>query len=150
MRLAEFKLVDDVENKQIYFQLWQQGKISDTKIGEIFGIDWEHERKQKAEDALAEMKAQMALEASQKKLQNSLSQQVANKAQMQQNNTQYDQQAIVAQADQIAQEFSQMDAGTRRSRMDALKSEDLIMASVVRERLEQLQQDQNAAAKAKG
>ena len=149
-RLAEFKLVDDVENKQIYFQLWQQGKISDTKIGEIFGIDWEHERKQKAEDALAEMKAQMALEASQKKLQNSLSRQVANKAQMQQNNTQYDQQAIVAQADQIAQEFSQMDAGTRRSRMDALKSEDLIMASVVRERLEQLQQDQNAAAKAKG
>jgi hypothetical protein len=26
MRLAEFKLLDDVENKQIYFQLWQQGR----------------------------------------------------------------------------------------------------------------------------
>lgn len=148
MRLAEFKLLDDVENKQIYFQLWQQGKISDTKIGELFGIDWEHERKQKMEDVLSEMKSQMQLEAAQKKLQNALSQQAANKAQMSQNPAQYDQQAIIAQADQIAQEFAQMDIGTRRSRMDALKNEDLIMASVVRERLEQMQQDQNAAQRA--
>lgn len=150
MRLAAFKLIDDVENKQIYFQLWQQGKISDTKIGEIFGIDWEHERKQKMEDVLSEMKSQMQLEAAQKKLQNSLSQQAANKAQMSQGGAQYDQQAIIAQADQIAQEFAQMDVGTRRSRMDSLKNEDLIMASVVRERLEQMQQDQAAAQRAQG
>lgn len=148
MRLADFKLIDDVENKQIYMQLWQSGKISDTKIGEILGIDWEHERKQKLEDALAEQKAQMALEAAQKKLQNSLSQQAANKAQMAQGGTQYDQQAIIAQADQIAQEMAGLDAGSRRSRMDSLKNEDLVMASVVRERIEQMQQDQNQAAKA--
>lgn len=148
MRLADFKLIDDVENKQIYMQLWQSGKISDTKIGEILGIDWEHERKQKLEDALAEQKAQMALEAAQKKLQNSLSQQAANKAQMSQGDTQYDQQAIIAQADQIAQEMAGLDAGSRRSRMDSLKNEDLVMASVVRERIEQMQQDQNQAAKA--
>jgi hypothetical protein len=148
MRLADFKLIDDVENKQIYMQLWQSGKISDTKIGEILGIDWEHERKQKLEDALAEQKSQMALEAAQKKLQNSLSQQAANKAQMSQGGTQYDQQAIIAQADQIAQEMAGLDAGSRRSRMDSLKNEDLVMASVVRERIEQMQQDQNQAAKA--
>jgi hypothetical protein len=148
MRLADFKLIDDVENKQIYMQLWQSGKISDTKIGEILGIDWEHERKQKLEDSLAEQKAQMALEAAQKKLQNSLSQQAANKAQMSQGGTQYDQQAIIAQADQIAQEMAGLDAGSRRSRMDSLKNEDLVMASVVRERIEQMQQDQNQAAKA--
>jgi preprotein translocase subunit SecD len=100
------------------------------------------------EDVLSEMKSQMQLEAAQKKLQNALSQQAANKAQMSQNPAQYDQQAIIAQADQIAQEFAQMDIGTRRSRMDALKNEDLIMASVVRERLEQMQQDQNAAQRA--
>ena len=148
MRLADFKLIDDVENKQIYMQLWQSGKISDTKIGEILGIDWAHERKQKLEDALAEQKSQMELEAAQKKLQNSLSQQAANKAQMAQGGTQYDQQAIIAQADQIAQEMAGLDAGSRRSRMDSLKNEDLVMASVVRERIEQMQQDQNQAAKA--
>lgn len=148
MRLAEFKLIDDVENKQIYMQLWQSGKISDTKIGEILGIDWEHERKQRLEDALAEQKAQIELEAAQKKLMNSLSQQAMNRAQMSQGGTQYDQQAIIAQADQIAQEMAGLDAGSRRSRMDSLKNEDLIMASVVRERLEQMQQDQNQAARA--
>ena len=148
MRLADFKLIDDVENKQIYMQLWQSGKISDTKIGEILGIDWAHERKQKLEDALAEQRSQMELEAAQKKLQNSLSQQAANKAQMSQGGTQYDQQAIIAQADQIAQEMAGLDAGSRRSRMDSLKNEDLVMASVVRERIEQMQQDQNQAAKA--
>jgi hypothetical protein len=147
-RLAEFKLIDDVENKQLYFQLWQGGKLSDTKMGEILGIDWEHERKQKGEDALAELKAQMQLEAAQKKMQNSLSQRALNEAQTQQGGAQYDQQAIVAQADQIAQELAGLDAGSRRSRMDALKSEDLVMASVVRERLEQMQQDQTQAAKA--
>lgn len=147
-RLAEFKMVDDVENKQIYMQLWQSGKISDTKIGEILGINWEHERKQKLEDSLAEMKSQMQLEAAQKKLQNSLSQQAANKAMMAQGGVQYDQQAIIAQADQMAQEMAQMDPGSRRSRMDSLKNEDLVMASVVRERLEQMQQDQNQAARA--
>ena len=147
-RLADFKMVDDVENKQMYFQLWQNGKISDTKIGEILGIDWEHERKQKAEDTLAETKSQMALEAAQKKMQNSLSQQAANKAQMAQGGVQYDQQAIIAQADQMAQELAGLDAGSRRSRMDSLKNEDLVMASVVRERLEQMGQDQEQAAKA--
>lgn len=147
-RLAEFKLIDDTENKQIYFQLWQQGRISDTKIGEIFGIDWEHERKQRIEDGIAETKAQMELEAKQNDLKNSLSQQSASQAQQQQGGSQYDQQAIIAQADQIAQEMAGLDAGSRRSRMDSLKNEDLIMASVVRERLEQMGQDQNQAAKA--
>ena len=146
-RLADFKMIDDVENKQMFFQLWQAGKISDTKMGEILGIDWEHERKQKAEDALAETKAQMTLDAAQKKMQNSLSQQAINRAQQQQGGAQYDQQAIIAQADQIAQEMAGLDSGSRRSRMDALKGEDLVMASVVRERLEQMQQDQNQAAK---
>lgn len=147
MRLAEFKMIDDTENKQIYFQLWQAGKISDTKIGEILGIDWEHERKQKVEDALANAKSDMELQARQQKMQNSLSQQAINKSMQQAGGIQYDQQAIIAQADQIAQELSGLDAGTRRSRMDALKGEDLVMASVVRERLEQMAQDQNQAAK---
>jgi hypothetical protein len=55
---------------------------------------------------------------------------------------------VIAQADAVAQEFAALDPGSRRSRMQALKVEDLVLASVVRERLEQLEQNNAAAAKA--
>ena len=146
MRLAEFKMVDDTENKQMYFQLWQAGKISDTKIGEILGIDWEHERKQKMEDQLAEQKSQMATQAAIAKMQNSLSQRATQQAQGNQGPRSDDE--LIAQADQVVQEYTQYDSGTRRSRMDALQSEDYTLYCIVRERMQQAQQDQEQAARA--
>ena len=148
VRLADFKMLDDVENKQLYMQLWQSGKISSSKIGEILGVDWDQERKQIFEDTMSEARAQMLLQAAQQKLQNSLSQRAVNQAMMAQSGQGYDQQAIIAEADQLAQQFAQMDPGTRRSRMDALKAENLVLAAVVRERLEQIDQNQLQALKA--
>lgn len=148
LKLADFKMIDDVENKQMLSQLWQAGKLDDTTMYEALNLDAAQIRKQKLEDALADAKAQAKQEAELNKFKNSLSNKAQQDALKGQNQPQYDQQAIVAQADQMAQEFAQMDAGTRRSRMDALKNEDLVMAAVVRERLEQMGQDQAAAQKA--
>jgi hypothetical protein len=58
----------------------------------------------------------------------------------------YDQQAVIGQADGIAQQFMQMDPGTRKSQLASLQAEDYVMYSVVIQRLEQLQLDQKNQA----
>lgn len=148
MRLADFKMIDDVDNKNMIFELWKQGKVSDSRIAETLNLDFDTERKQIQEEQLTQAKAEAEMQAKLTKQQNSLSNRARQGAQAAQGGAQYDQQAIIAQADQIAQQLSQLDGGTIRSRMDALKTEDMIMYSVVRERMEQMQQDEAQAAKA--
>jgi len=147
-RLADFKLIDDAENKQIYLQLWQSGKISDTRIGEVLGIDWIHERKQVNEDRIAQIKADLAFAAEQTKLQNSLSQQAQNQAQLNRGGAKYNTDEVMAEARQIAEEMKQYDEGTIRSRLDALKGEDGVMYACVRMQLDQLSLNEQQAAKA--
>jgi hypothetical protein len=119
-------------------------------MADMLNIDLDYERKQRREDALADARAQQQTEIALKKFQQSLSNQAQQQALQSQGGMGYDQQQIVAQADQMAQEMAQMDPGTRRSRMDSLKSEDFVMYSVVVQRIEQMQQDQMAAMKAQG
>jgi hypothetical protein len=51
----------------------------------------------------------------------------------------YDQQQVIAQADGLVQQFMQMDPSTRKSQLHQLQTEDLVMYSVVIQRLEQQQ-----------
>lgn len=148
MKLADFKMIDDTENKQLYFQMWQAGKLDDAKMYEMMNVDPEQVRKQRKQEALDQARDDMETQAALHKLQNSLSNQAQQQAMTAQNNAQYDQQAILAQADQIVQQMAQLDAGTRRSQMDALQGEDAIMYAVVKDRLEQMQQNENAESKA--
>jgi hypothetical protein len=150
MRLANFRLLDDVENKQMLLQLWQAGKVSDTKIGETFNIDFEQERKQRYEDQLAEIKAEQEFNARKTKLLNSLSQQAMAQAQAMQTGGTYDNQQLYAQAAQIAQEYAALDPGQRQSRLDALDSEDHTMYLWVKDLLEQMKLNENQARKTEG
>jgi len=52
---------------------------------------------------------------------------------------QYDQQAVVGQADALVQELMGLDPGMRKSRLHALQVEDFVMYSVVVQRLEEMQ-----------
>jgi hypothetical protein len=86
-------------------------------------------------------------QAEMQRIQQSPSQTARQQAAAGQGRQAYDQQAMIGQADQIVQEMMQYDVGTRRSRMDSLKSEDIVMYALVRERTEQAQQDQEAQMK---
>lgn len=149
-RLADFKLIDDAENKQIYLQLWQAGRLSDSRIGEVLGIDWAHERKQLNEDKLAQMKSDLEFAAEQARIQNSLQQQAQQQAQMNQGGAQYDPQKIMAEASAMAEELKNYDTGTINSRLDSLKGEDSVMYACVRMQLDQLNRNETQAAKAEG
>lgn len=151
VRLADFVMIDDTERKQLLLQLWQAGKVSDSTIAEIFELDLINERKKIKEDTLAQARAEQELMVAKQKLQESLSTQVQTQAAMQSSGgLGYDQQAVLAKADMMVQEFAQMDPGTRRSRMDALQGEDAVMYACVKDRMEQAQQNSEADAKAQG
>lgn len=147
-RLADFKLIDDVENKGIYMQMWQAGKLSDTKIGEVLGIDWQQERKQVNEDRLAALRAELEFQAQQSKLQNSLKQQALSQASLNQGGGNYNPAQIMEKATEIAEEYKQYDEGTIRSRLDALKGEDSVMYACVRMQLDQMSLNEQQTAKA--
>ena len=59
---------------------------------------------------------------------------------------QYDQQAVIGEAENVAMQLMQMDQGARKSQLASLQSEDYVMYSVVIQRLEQLQLDQRNQA----
>jgi hypothetical protein len=146
VHLSDFKMIDDSEKKQLVMQLWAQGKVSDSTIAEMFELDLDKERDLILENAIAQAKAQQKTEAEMKKIQGSLVQQVQQQASA--TGLDYnDPQQVIAAADQKVQEFMALDPNTRRSQLDGLKTEDIIMFSVVKERMEQAQQTQEAEVK---
>jgi hypothetical protein len=148
VHLADFKMIDDVENKQIKLQLWQAQLVSDSTIASMLDIDLAHERKQRHEDSLKSAKQQTETQIAIQRDQQSLSTQAQQGALQSQGGLRYDQQAVIAQADMLVQQLAQLPEGTRTSRLDALKGEDFVMYAVTVQRLQQAQQDQDAAAKA--
>ncbi len=147
-KLADFKMLDNDTHKGSLFQLWSSGKLDDTTLFNTLSLDRDAIRQRIRQEAIDAARDQMALDKELNQIRTSLSAQAQQKAQMGQNAATYDVQAVIAQADAVAQEFAALDPGSRRSRMQALKVEDLVLASVVRERLEQLEQNNAAAAKA--
>ena len=149
VRLADFKMIDDVDNKQMLFSLWQAGKVSDTRMAEALNLDLEAERKQRIEDQLADQRAQMKLQVQMDKLQTSLSAQAQQTAAAsQQGAPKYDQQQMRAMAEQTAQPLMQLDEGSRQSRLMELEKEDWPLYCMVRDVLEQAKTDQDAQARA--
>jgi hypothetical protein len=152
-KLTPLKMVDDTESKQMLINMatGQTGHqyVSMTTVCDRLDIDLDEEREKRLQETLDEARHQMRVQNEVKKLQNNLAQQV----QAQANNAQglnYDQQAVIAQADQIVQQLMGLDPGSRRSQMHSLQAEDAVMYAVVVQRLEDMQNQQGAQAKAQG
>jgi len=146
--LTEFKLIDDVQQKQLMIQLNQGGQqlISNTTIAELNDFDLKEEREKRMQEALDEVRFQQELQIKVQKLQASLAQQTQQQAMMGKG-LNYDQQMVIAQADQLVQQMMSLDTGTRRSQLHSLQVEDFVMYSVVVQRLEEMQTQQTQQAK---
>jgi len=149
--LTEFKLIDDVQQKQLMLNLNQggQGIISNTTIAETNDFDLKKERSRRRQEALDEVRFQHDLQLETMKLQNSLAHQTQQQANMGQGLT-YDQQAVIAAADQTVQQLMGLDAGSRKSQLHALQVEDFVLYSVVIQRLEEIQTQQAQQARSQG
>jgi hypothetical protein len=111
----------------------------------MFGRDLSEERDLRMQETIDEFKFQNDLQQKMQELQTSLSSQAQSMAQ--QPSPGYNQQQIIASADGLVQQFMSMDPNTRRSQLDSLQAEDYVMYSVVIQRLEEMQTQQEAAAR---
>ena len=150
VRLGDFKMVDDVQQKQLMMNLWQGGVVSKTTLAESYGIDLSEERERMKQEQLEDGRLQTDIQNEMEKQQNTLAQQARAEAQMGQQQAapgvNYDQQQVIAQADQVAMQMMQMDPSSRKSQLSALQAEDYVMYSVVIQRVEQMQLDQKNQA----
>lgn len=145
--LGDFKMIDDVSQKQLVMQLFQMGMVSKTTVAEAHGIDVAEEREKIKQENLTDARFQKELELDMMDLQKDLSQQARQmSAEQGGGGLAYDQQAVIGQAEQIAMQMMQMDPGSRKSQLASLQAEDYVMYSVVIQRLEQMQLDQKNQA----
>ena len=149
-RLGDFKMVDDVQQKQLTMSLWQGGVISKTTLAEAHGLDLDEEREKMKLEQLQDALLQRDIASEMSELENTMADQARAEAQQgapQGGGLTYDQQAVIGQADQIAQQLLQMHPNSRRSQMSSLSKEDYVMYAVVVQRMEQMQLDtKNQAA----
>ena len=96
------------------------------------------------DDARAEAQTQLALQ----KEKQTLSLQAQQTALRSSGAQSYDPAQVFAANGPLAEELAQLDPGTRRSRLDQIKTEDGVAYAVLRVLLEQLQQNQEAQMKA--
>lgn len=145
--LGDFKMVDDVQQKQLVMNLYQSQVVSKTTVAEAHGIDITQEQERLKTEAVADMRLQTDINIEVEKLQSSLAAQAKEMAAMEQEQQSppglnYDQQAVISEAENIAMQLLQSDEGTRRSQLSSLQAEDYVMYAVVIQRMEQLKLDE--------
>ncbi len=150
--LTPLKMVDDTETKNTIITLATGGGgttpvVSLTTMTERLGLDLDKERDKRMQEAIDEARFQQKLTVEMQKLQNTLAQQVQQQVSGAQG-LNYDQQAVIAQADTLVQQLAGLDPNTRRSQLHSLQVEDMVMYSVVIQRLEEQQNTETAQARA--
>lgn len=151
--MTKFRMIDDQMTKQVVYGMWQAGQqggtqvISDSTIAEMYEIDLNKEKDKIHQETLDRVRDQQTLQQEIEDIQNNMAKQVQMEAQEDPAQG-YNQQQIIAEADQLVAELLQLDPGTRRSKLHQLQTEDLVMYSVVVQRLEQQQTSMTQEAKA--
>ena len=143
VELTEFRMTEDTERKQMVMGIHQMGMVSNDTLATMLNVDITKERDKRKQEALDETRFNHELQVETQKLQKELMEQQQLTQASGQGLT-YDQQAIIAQADMIVEQFMGMDVGTRRSQFDALQKEDYVMYSVVKGRWEDMYTQQAA------
>lgn len=147
--LLPFKLVDDVQQKGMLIQFGKEsGWLSDAKQAQLFDIDAEEQWRVIEEESLDRVRRNARMEQAAQKLQTSLAAEAAQAAQSTGAGLNYDQQAVIAEADALVDQLMQMDEGLRKSNLHALQTEDMVMYAVVIQRLEQAQTTSDAEMRA--
>lgn len=146
--MEDFKLIDDVQQKMALMAAnAEQGGtlLAPSSIARMYDRDLKKERELRIQDELDEVDAQVDLEQRMMAKQQSLAAQ-AQSAAIAGQPMQYDQQAVIAAADEMVYgQLLQLDHTQRRSFLDQLANEDFVMYSVVLKRLELAQEQQQQA-----
>lgn len=140
VELIPFRLADDIMNKQILAQSQGSGTVSRATLQESLNLDPDRERERIREEQLADHDMQMDLQREIEKRTKNISQMAQDHEQASMNGTipRYNQQEIIAKAQELAMQLSQLPYEQRRSALAQLQNEDYIMWSVASKQLESL------------
>lgn len=146
--IENFKMVDDASQKGMVLNADAvYGILSKRTVANMLDVDLTEENKIRHQEALDARRREQRLESELADLEQSLARQ-AQQGAGGASGLNYDQQAVIAEADAIAQQLFDTDEGQRRSYISSLQSEDFVMYSVVIQRLEELHLQQTNEAKA--
>lgn len=139
--LVPFKLADDLMNKQMLMQLMGQG-VSRTTMQELLNLDPDREKERIIQDQIAD--SDMQQEVQRKIQQKEMSaQQAAMDAEQSMATGQpspYNQQKMLAMAQEQAMQLLQVPYEERKSMLMQLQKEDYVMWALVRAQLDELRQ----------
>ena len=137
IKITPFRLIDDLAEKQILLQLYQAQKISDNTMASMFKLDAQTENDRMEEETKEGIKAQALVQEYQRSISQNLEEKAKTEAMLAQSSTeQVNQQAIMQEADQMADQLSQMNASERRSQMDKLQKDNWLLYAATKERME--------------
>jgi len=141
--MEEFKLIDDVQQKMALTAANAEtgGQLASlTSLAEMHNMDLKKQRELRMQETLDEMDFEDTLNRKIQEKQQSLAQ-GAQSAALAGQSMQYDQQAIIASADELVYgQLLNLDHAQRRGMLEQLANEDFVMYSVVTKRLELAQE----------
>jgi len=147
--MEPFKLVDDVQQKNLIMQANQLSGgtlLSNTTLSSMFDIDPGKERKLRMQESIEEAKHNMELEKRMGELQQNMAARAQTAAGTEGSSLSTgNQQEFIAQADGVVEQMMQMDEGTRKSYLSSMQAEDYVMYSVVIQRWEEMQTQEQTA-----
>ena len=149
LSLEKPKLLDDVEQKMLTLKANEAlgGQLLSLEaVADLLDVNLQKEQAKQRQETINNARTQMELENELATLRLNLSQQANQAAQGVGLN--YDPQAVIAQAQSVAQQFMQVPDNTRRSHLDQLNKEDPVMYAVVIQQIEALKNQQRAEADA--
>lgn len=139
--LTPFTLVDDIMKRQMLLQTSSTGASSNRTLLEALDIDPDAEQERKRDERIADYKLQKEVERSiAEEEQNIASQTLADEAADAMGTVpQYNQQKLIAHAQELAQQLIMQPYEERRSLLSQLKGEDFVMYSITSKVLETMQ-----------
>lgn len=137
VKITPFRIIDDLAEKQILLQLYQAQKVSDHTMASMFKLDAKSENDRMAEESKVGVRTTQELQAYQQSVSQNLEEKAKTEAMLSTSSTQQvNQQAIMQEADQMAAQLAQMDAGQKKSEMDRMQKENWILYAATKERME--------------
>ena len=150
IELIPFRLADDLMNKQMLLQMAQTGSVSQATLQESLNLDPDQERDRIIDEQVKGQEMQAEVEERVNAKQNDLAAQAQAAEQEQETGmpSQYNQQKMIAQAQEICMQLMQMPYEQRKSALAQLQNEDYVMWAIVSKQLESMQQQQKNEAAA--
>lgn len=132
--MVPFKIIDDMQEKAAIMQLAMNSdnSVSLSTLLEMFNIDSIAEKRRIVEDQKESAKSDLEIQKFKQEAASSIEEQAENAAQMNKSKfSDLNQQALMEEAQDYAQQLMQMDDGARRSSLDQMSKENYVMYGVV-------------------